>query len=74
MGDDEPLTRREAGAAAAARLGQKRPFAIPGWMLKVSGQSDLLTKSLRVSNAKFKEATGWQPAHPSLRDSWPVVR
>jgi hypothetical protein len=31
----------------------------------------LLMKSLRVSNARFKDATGWAPAHPSIRGSWP---
>jgi uncharacterized protein YbjT (DUF2867 family) len=29
-----------------------------------------LMKSLRVSNRRFKEASGWAPAHPSIRGSW----
>jgi nucleoside-diphosphate-sugar epimerase len=72
VGDDEPLTRREAGAAAAAALGHRRPFAMPGPLLALGPPSaKLLTKSLRVCNARFKDATGWAPAHPSIRGSWP---
>jgi nucleoside-diphosphate-sugar epimerase len=74
VGDDEPLTRREGGAAAAARLGKGRPVSMPMWLVKLLGQAGLLTKSLRVSNAAFKEASGWAPVHPSLRDAWPDAR
>jgi nucleoside-diphosphate-sugar epimerase len=72
VGDDEPLTRREAGAAAAVDLGRRRPFGVPAPLLAGSLPSaQLLMKSLRISNARFKEATGWAPAHPSIRGSWP---
>jgi nucleoside-diphosphate-sugar epimerase len=72
VGDDEPLTRREAGEVAAAALGRRRPLGMPGPLLAVGpGSAKLLMKSLRVSNARFKDATGWAPAHPSIRGSWP---
>jgi hypothetical protein len=29
-----------------------------------------LTRSLRVSNARFKGVTGWAPRHPSAREGW----
>ena len=29
-----------------------------------------LTRSLRIANGRFKAATGWAPAHPSIRGSW----
>jgi nucleoside-diphosphate-sugar epimerase len=75
VGDDEPLTRAEAGRAAAARLGKGRPVTMPMWAVKLGGSSaGLLAKSLRISNARFKEATGWAPSHPSLRGSWAVTR
>jgi nucleoside-diphosphate-sugar epimerase len=74
VGDDEPLTRREGGRLAAARLGKGRPFSPPTWALRLMGDAPLLAKSLRISNAAFKEATGWSPSHPSIRDSWPVTR
>jgi hypothetical protein len=29
-----------------------------------------LTRSLRVSNARFRAATGWAPRYPSAREGW----
>ena len=29
-----------------------------------------LTRSLRVSNARFRAATGWAPHYPSAREGW----
>ena len=73
VGDDEPLTRAEAGAAAAAALGVKPPRALPKLLRKaVPTSGKLLMKSLRISNGRFKDATGWQPAHPSIRGAWPA--
>jgi nucleoside-diphosphate-sugar epimerase len=74
IADDEPLTRREAGAAAAAALGRRRPFGMPRLMRALAPTSARpLMRSQRISNARFKEATGWAPAHPSIRGSWPVT-
>jgi nucleoside-diphosphate-sugar epimerase len=73
VGDDEPVTRREAGRIAASRLGKGRPFTTPAWALKLMGDAPLLAKSLRISNAAFKDATGWAPSHPSICDAWPVT-
>ncbi|MGQ0430853.1 MAG: NAD-dependent epimerase/dehydratase family protein [Microthrixaceae bacterium] len=71
IGDDEPLTRDEAGRVVAEALGVKPPKAIPAALRAVSPTSGkLLMKSLRVSNRRFKEATGWSPSHPSIRGSW----
>ena len=33
----------------------------------------VMTGSARVSNAKFKAATGWAPAVPSQREGWPLI-
>jgi hypothetical protein len=33
-------------------------------------KSEVLTRSHRVSNTKFKEATGWSPRYPSAREGW----
>ena len=30
-------------------------------------------RSLRVSHDRFTEATGWQPAFPSIREGWPTT-
>lgn len=73
VGDDEPLTRTEAGRAVAAALGVKAPHALPRAVRAASPSSaKLLMRSLRVSNQRFKAATGWAPAHPSIRGSWPA--
>ena len=74
VGDDEPLTRREAGLVVADALGVKPPRALPKAARAASPKSaKLLMRSLRVSNARFKAATGWTPAHPSIRGSWPAT-
>jgi nucleoside-diphosphate-sugar epimerase len=74
VGDDEPLTRVEAGRVLAEALGVKPPHAVPKAVRAVTpGSAKLLMRSLRVSNRRFKEATGWVPLHPSIRGSWPAV-
>lgn len=66
--DDEPLLRREWADAAADALGQKRPvFAMKAVKPLVRRKADMLLRSQRVSNRRFKDATGWAPAHPSVR-------
>jgi nucleoside-diphosphate-sugar epimerase len=71
VGDDEPLTRRQAGEAVAEALGVKPPKAIPGAVQAAMPKTaKSLTRSLRIANGRFKAATGWSPAHPSIRGSW----
>jgi hypothetical protein len=36
-------------------------------------KAELLTRSQRVSNARFRQAAGWAPAYPSVRDGLPTV-
>jgi len=72
--EDEPVTRREFGLVVAAAFGKKPPKHIPGVLAKAGGsKSEYLGRSLRVSNKRFKEATGWSPKYPSVREGWPVV-
>lgn len=71
VGDDEPLTRSEAGRAVAQALGVKPPHAVPKVVQAVLPSSaKALARSLRISNQRFKDASGWAPAHPSIRGSW----
>jgi nucleoside-diphosphate-sugar epimerase len=71
--DDEPMTRADAGRAVAEALGVKPPRSVPKVVQAATPASaKLLMRSLRVSNARFKAATGWAPAHPSIRGSWPA--
>jgi nucleoside-diphosphate-sugar epimerase len=61
--DDEPLTKREVARAMGGRV------RVPGTLAKMAGsQADIMMRSQRVSNRRFKEATGWSPRYPSLRD------
>ena len=73
--DDEPLTRRELARAIAEAAG--RPFVLrpPVWLVKMVGgrQADFMVRSHRVSNARFKAATGWAPGVPSARHGWKLI-
>lgn len=69
--DDEPLTRAEASAALAAAVGRPRLRTPPAAVARLTGgMGKMLLRSQRVSNRRFKEATGWAPAHPSARTGW----
>jgi nucleoside-diphosphate-sugar epimerase len=69
--DDEPLTKKEYASAVGAAVGKHPWIRFPGRFARVAGKtSDMLTRSQRVSNAKFKEATGWSPKYPSAREGW----
>lgn len=71
VGDDEPLTRAEAGRAAAEALGVKPPHTIPAAArATVLHSAKPMMRSLRVSNAKLKGVSDWRPIHPSIRGSW----
>lgn len=66
VAEDEPITRRESAAILAGLLGKKK-------LRHLLSPVPLLNSSQRVSNAKFKAATGWAPQYPSQRDGWPQV-
>jgi nucleoside-diphosphate-sugar epimerase len=71
VADDEPLTRAEAGRVVAAAVGVRPPKTLPGPLrAAMPASAKLLAKSLRISNRRFKEASGWAPSHPSIRGSW----
>ena len=74
VGDDDPVTRREYVDAVGRAVGRNRVFLYPGRLAKLGGKNfDTLTRSQRVSNRKFREATGWAPQYPSVREGWPAV-
>jgi nucleoside-diphosphate-sugar epimerase len=70
--EDEPLTRGEMREALAAAAGRKRIVALPVFLVRLSlGKGALfLTRSQRVSNRRFKEATGWAPEVKNSREGW----
>ncbi len=65
---DEPTTRREQTLALAAAVGRRRLLHAPGWF--VPKKAGYLGASQRVSNAAFREATGWQPSSPTVREGY----
>lgn len=74
IGDDEPLTRGAANAVIAHAVGAKPPVGIPSGLLRLAPEKlRYLTRSIRVSNARFKDAAGWSPTHRSIRQGWPTL-
>jgi nucleoside-diphosphate-sugar epimerase len=73
--DDEPLPRQDyldafTGAFGIARV---RPTPPRLMQLVARGLADGLIASQRVSNRRFRDATGWAPRHPSAREGWAQV-
>lgn len=72
--DDEPLRRADFVAVIAAAEGVPAPKPQPAWMARLMGSvGELLGRSVRASNRKFREASGWAPVYPSLREGWPAT-
>ena len=70
----DALTWGEQMDALAGAVGVRRLAFPPAAGVKMAGKAAaLMQRSERVSNAKFKKATGWEPAYPSSRDGWPAV-
>ena len=69
--DDEPVTKREY-AEALATAARTRPWVRgPGRLALLLGhRMASLTRSMRVSNRRFREASGWRPRYPSVREGW----
>lgn len=67
--DDEPLQRRELASILAEAVGRKWLFRPPALLLRLLSGKDamFLARSQRVSNRRFKEATGWSPTVTSAR-------
>lgn len=66
--DDEPLTRDEFARVVAALLGVRPPRFAPAWATKLGSVAETLGRSLRISNRKLKQASGWAPEFPSARE------
>jgi nucleoside-diphosphate-sugar epimerase len=74
VADDEPLTRRDHFDALARALGVRTPRFAPAVARKVGGsKTEMLARSQRVSNERFKKETGWAPDYPNAREGWPAV-
>lgn len=72
--DSEPLSHRAYVDSLAAALGLPAPRLPPPWAAWLFGSiGALLARSLRISNKRLKQVTGWQPKYPSVRGGWPSV-
>ncbi len=72
--DDEPLTRRAYAAAVAEAFGLRAPRPVPRWVTPLFGSlGELLSRSLRLSNARLRAASRWAPRWPSAREGFRAV-
>ena len=62
--DDEPVRQRQLETALAAAAGRRRLLSVPAWLMRMMAgpAGEVFTRSLRISNRRFREATGWAPA------------
>lgn len=68
--DDEPLTRRAFNRGVADALGVKPPLGTATLLLRLNDNTRFYLRSLRVSNRRFKTATGWSPRYPDAATGW----
>jgi nucleoside-diphosphate-sugar epimerase len=69
--DNEPLTKRHYADALSAAAGKTAWLRVPGRAaLLLGNRSTSLPRSLCVSNARFRAASGWEPIYPSAREGW----
>jgi len=69
------LTRGAYLEAFGAAFGIKAPKPTPGRLVKLFGgaSAEGLLASQRVSNRKFRDASGWAPAYRDARVGWAAV-
>ncbi len=68
--DDRPLTRTEYNAGVAEALGVRAPLLTGTALLRLSSATRFYVRSQRISNQRFRSATGWSPAFPDARVGW----
>jgi nucleoside-diphosphate-sugar epimerase len=68
--DDEPLTRGAFNEAVASALGVKASLGTGTALLRLSKNTRFYLRSQRISNRRFKEATGWAPRFPDAAVGW----
>ncbi len=72
--DNVPMRRREVFDHLAHALGVKPPRIPPKWLTRLTGSvGDTLGRSHRLSNARFRQASGWVPRVPSVREGYQLL-
>jgi 2-alkyl-3-oxoalkanoate reductase len=61
--DDEPVRQEQLKTALAAAAGRRRVLSLPVWLTRMMAgpTAEAFTRSLRISNRRFRDATGWMP-------------
>jgi nucleoside-diphosphate-sugar epimerase len=72
--DDDPVTSARYWRALAVAVGAPRPRRLPAVVgrLLLGGAARYVTVSQRVSNHRFRQATGWAPRFRSVEEGWPA--
>jgi len=66
--DDEPVTKRDHALMCAEAVGSRSWVTGPGRLgLLLGDRLTSLTRSLRVSNKRFRTAADWSPRYPCVR-------
>jgi len=69
--DDVPLTKREYAEACAAAVGVTLWVRAPGRIaLALGDRTTSMTRSLRVSNKRFRDSSDWRPRYPSAAEGY----
>lgn len=70
VAEDEPVRQAEYAQAIAEAFGTGKPRHFPRWLGKLflGGPAKYILQSQRVSNKRFKDATGWSPQHHDVRE------
>lgn len=69
--DDDPVTKKQHTQALAAAVGARPWITGPGRSALLLGdRTTSMTRSLRVSNARFRTATNWAPRYRSVREGY----
>ena len=73
--EDDPVTRREYLDEFSDAFGVAKLRPMPTWLVKLASgaAAAAVIRSWRVSNKKLRDATGWSPKFPSVREGWPAV-
>ena len=72
--EDEPMRRGEWARSLALAAGLRPPKSMPAWLTPIGGSvMRLMARSQRISNRRFREATGWAPRYRTASDAWPDV-
>ena len=72
--DDEPMRRRAYFDSLAEALGARSPWLPPAWLAGLFGSvARMVARSQRLTNKKFRQASGWSPRYRSVAEGWPTV-